>query len=120
MTNFSDLVGQTLVSIEGAVNGSEEIIFTADNGRKWQMIHYQDCCESVSVEDFDGDINDLIGVPILQAEEVSNHNYDDNNDYESCTWTFYKLGTIKGYTTIRWLGVSNGCYSESASFEEIK
>ena len=82
------------------------------------MSHYQDCCEQVYIEDIVGDINDVVGSPILLAEEAISHD-DDKGNFESITWTFYHLSTIKGGVTIRWCGSSNGYYSESVDFERV-
>lgn len=111
------LKGQIIIDIEKSVH-ENEIKFTLDNGKQYLMYHEQDCCESVTIEEIIGDLDDLLNTPILMAEEVSNHDYG-HNVYESATWTFYKLATIKGYVTIRWLGESNGYYSEEVSFIEI-
>ncbi len=116
---FQDLIGHTLSKIE---NMDDKIIFESVEGKRWRMWHDQDCCESVTVEDIAGDLDDLIGSPILEAEEVTS---DENPEgvvmgyQDSFTWTFYKLGTIKGRVTIRWYGESNGYYSESVDFEEM-
>lgn len=117
--NFEELLGKTLESIviRNAGDGAE-IIFTVNEDEIYRMYHDQDCCESVDIESIDGDIQDIENSPILLAEEVTNSNRDDS-EYESETWTFYKLSTIKGSVTIRWHGVSNGYYSESVSFERV-
>lgn len=124
MSRFEDLVGMSLKEIKGEV-GDDEIIFITDKNRIFKLHHYQDCCESVTVEDICGDINDLIGSPILVAEEVNNER-DINPEgvtipeyQDSFTWTFYKLDTSKGGVTIRWYGESNGYYSESVYFDEV-
>lgn len=121
--DFSELAGKTLTSVTGAEKDSEKITFVTTTGEVYEMYHYQDCCESVTVEDVVGDVSDLIGHPLQIAAESTSAE-DDFIDpdpektrcAESCTWTFYKLATIKGYVDIRWFGESNGYYSESVSF----
>jgi hypothetical protein len=113
--SIEDLVGKTLVSVEKRDN--EQIRFVTDDGAVYLMDHAQDCCESVTIEDVCGELSDLVGSPIVQAEEVSNYEgpapEDDAYGSDSYTWTFYKMATAKGYVTIRWYGSSNGYYSES-------
>lgn len=120
---FSTLVGKTLVTAE--VNQDEdEITFVTTEGEQYKLLHFQDCCEFVSIEDIDGDMEDLIGSPILVAEEVSNQELDTlrlvtpevfavEDESQSVTWTFYKIDTAQGGVCIRWYGESNGHYSES-------
>ena len=97
-------------------NGEDEVRFESTCGRAFRLYHSQDCCETVDIEDICGDVEDMIGSPILMAEEATS----PDEDSESGTWTFYKLATVKGYVTIRWLGRSNGYYSESVHFEEVR
>lgn len=114
---FEELVGKTFTAIDGACKGSREILFKTDTAEVYKMYHEQDCCERVEVEDICGDIEDLIGTPILAAEEVVKDNEGESlGEYdESFTWTFYKLSTIKGDVTIRWYGTSNDYYSEKVT-----
>jgi hypothetical protein len=121
MTAFSVLKGFTLTAIQGGI-GDEKLVFITNTGRRFQMYHDQDCCEQVYIESITGDLADLIGHPILLAEEsTSGENppdYTSDGYQDSFTWTFYKLATIKGYVDIRWYGESNGYYSEGVDFEE--
>jgi hypothetical protein len=121
------LMGKTLTRIE--VNTLDAVMmFYAESGEVYKMHHQQDCCESVQIEDITGDLDDLIGSPILIAEERSSPHAsvvdavaarlgEKRGPADSETWTFYEIGTFKGRVTIRWYGASNGYYSESVSFE---
>jgi hypothetical protein len=113
--SIEDLLGKTLLRIENYDN--DELFFYTAEGQTYKMYHDQDCCESVWLEDTIGDLDDLMGSPITMAECVTEEGTTDS--YESSTWTFYKLATNQGYVTLRWLGTSNGYYSESVSFVEL-
>lgn len=127
--NDLPILGKTLVNVE--VNRrDEEIIFTTDSGEKYKMYHIRDCCEIVTIEDIVGDINDLIGKPLLIANEVINsYEASDNNnnnlelfsyqETDPYTYTFYTFATLKGVVTLRWYGTSNGYYSENVDFVKI-
>lgn len=114
---FKDLLGEILTGITGAEAGSERVTFQTASGRAFEQYHEQDCCEHVVLDEVIGDVADLIGTPIMMVDESSNSE-ERPDECESHTWTFYKLATIKGYVTLRWLGSSNGYYSESVSFVE--
>ena len=99
------------------VSDDDRLVFVREDGSYVAFYHRQVCCENVYIESIVGDLSDLVGSPILMAEEViSDSEYDESGD--PCTWTFYKFATIKGYVDVRWLGTSNGYYSESVDMYE--
>ena len=111
--NVDVLKGKTLESL---TDNGDELVFKTTDGETYRMYHEQDCCESVVLEDVVGELEDLVGSEILIAEEVEGESPADFEAYESYTWTFYKFATRKGYVDLRWLGQSNGYYSEGVSF----
>jgi hypothetical protein len=126
LQEFNELLGHTLTAIE--VNEDRDAIkLTLDNGERYILYHYQDCCERVTIEDICGELADLLNLPLLLAEEVTYERkevpeglggpYEEED--ESFTWTFYKLATNRGAVTIRWYGSSNGYYSEKVDFEPV-
>ena len=110
---FDVMIGQTFDTVTGEAGG-DEMVFTNANGVH-MFYHSQDCCECVSIDTVDGDVADLVGSPIVMAEEVDNIDAPQSGD-ESYTWTFYKFATAKGSVTVRWYGSSNGYYSEGVSY----
>lgn len=112
------LSGKKILNVKGLKSGSEHIYFYFSDKSKMTLFHEQDCSELVLVDDIDGDESDLIGSIIISVELVTNRNinFKDSCD-DSCTWSFYKIKTTKGYVVIRWYGCSNGCYSEAVHIE---
>lgn len=124
MSKFKTLeffIGESFVVVEKYEESS--ITFTKEDGTSYEMYHEQDCCESVFIEDVSGNLNDLIGSPILKAEVRYGDSEtlidpDDSLD-DSNTWTFFELSTIKGSVTIRWWGSSNGYYGEDVDIFKV-
>jgi len=112
VSDISELKGLTFLSVQGCSEGSVEMALTSDAGKRFVFWHESDCCEHVCIAQVDGDPGDLLRAPMLMAEEEVSKATDEEVG-ESGTWTFYKFATRKGYVTVRWLGTSNGYYSES-------
>ena len=105
--NVSDMLGKTFSRV---VADEDTVTFQNDEVR-YVLYHSTDCCESVVVEEIIGDLEDLEGWPLLISREDHDADGPELNE-ESYTWTFYNFATFKGYVTIRFLGTSNGYYSE--------
>ena len=105
--NVSEMLDQTFTS----VRADEDTVTFQNDKVRYVLYHSQDCCESVVVEDIIGDLEDLENLPLLIAREDHNADGEELNE-DSYTWTFYNFATYKGYVTIRFLGTSNGYYSE--------
>ena len=114
---FHSMLGKTFkylhknVKYCGQGNFIDELIFKSDD-LFVKFCHDQNCCETVNIEDICGELNDLVDHPILIAESVSRKGSEEDS-FESSTWTFYRFATKRGSVTVRWLGESNGYYSES-------
>lgn len=118
---ISLLVGKTFSKVYKIEDRA--LIFEMNDGSKVQIYHAQDCCESVYLEDICGELKDLVGSPILVAEErcfdgrdaegiaLSNKYPQNGEDYY--IWTFYEIKTIKGCVTLRWYGSTSSQYSVS-------
>lgn len=106
LTKIKDLI---ILNIEGLEKYSPEVILKLSNGNELVFYHEQDCCESVSLEDFEISSKSLIGSKILDIELRS----DRKNSYDgSETWCFYNVKTTQGDLWLRFHGSSNGYYSE--------
>ncbi len=106
--DVSEMMNQTFTSVRADL---ETVTFENDEVR-YVLYHEHDCCESVTVEEIIGDLEDLENLPLLIAREDTNAEDPGTCNSESYTWTFYNFATYKGYVTIRFLGESNGYYSE--------
>ena len=115
------LKGKTLTNVIVDREGDEKITFYTTDGDVYIMQHHQDCCESVVIDDINGDLTMLIGSEILTASERVRVSGDDDDDgyQESNTWTFYYISTLHETVSIKWWGSSNGYYSESVSFDKV-
>jgi hypothetical protein len=117
---MATLFGEIIVEV--SEHSDDHIVFHTKSGKTFEMYHMQDCCESVEVYDISGNLQSLVG------EEVTFFDEDVLSDWpsgvpepkylDSYTWTIYRIGTANQSIMIRWVGYSNGYYSERPYFEQ--
>jgi hypothetical protein len=113
---MEDLIGKVVKEVE--VIGDERIRMSFEDGTIAEWYHYQDCCESVTIEDVTGDWSDLYGHPLLVCEERTSDDFGEVYDHD--LWTFYTFRSVGGSVDVRWYGTSNGYYSVSVDFQTHK
>lgn len=122
---LSSVIDASVISVNEGECGSDEaflanmaVLSITTSAGELIFYHTQRCCENVYLESPGVDeIRDaIVGGTIVVCEARSS---DAAGKPESCdendswTWTFYEIRTTKGDVTLRFLGVSNGYYSES-------
>ena len=112
---LGELAGETLTYIDVDPE-NDVILLTTESGRMIKIYHEQDCCESVRIEDTQGDWHNLIGKVIVTAYADE---YESEVEYGSRTETTLTFCVDDATVINRWVGESNGYYSESVHIEEI-
>ena len=115
---FSDLVGEVLDAVD--IDREEnQILLTTRSGRKFLVYHEQDCCETVAISDQDGNFDNLIGKPLIEARDFAVDTGETESDYDSQTTTTLVFRVDDQTVISRWIGDSNGYYSESVDIAEL-
>ncbi len=110
--HISEFIGQKITKISGGNKGDDEIVISFEAMPDIKILHFQDCCEDVQIEDIDANLQDFVGGQLLGIEK-SNGELPALDEYDdSYTWSFVKIKTTKGWANVRFYGTSNGYYSE--------
>ena len=120
--NYCDIKDMVGKKITGIYYDEENFQILTDDG-VYAFYHEQDCCESVWLTQVDGISDKIIGSRIVIAEAVTKTDESgivDTDEYDSITWSFYKIGTNKGMIDFRFQGESNGYYSETVDLIKIE
>ena len=94
----------------------DSIMITLEDGTKYYFDHQQDCCENVSIYYWKGNYHDLFGKKLLYIDSDNDDFIDETKDIYldySNTCTTIKFVTDENTVISRWIGSSNGYYSES-------
>jgi hypothetical protein len=112
---LTKIEGKVIARIAGLEPKSEQVDFHFTDGSRVELYHDEDCCSFAQLQDVeDYSPEEFKGATILKFEEsYSGDNSPQDVEYlESFTWTFYRIQTTAGPLVLRWLGQSNGYYSE--------
>ena len=98
----------------------DEILLTTESGRQILIHHVQDCYESVAIEGTDGEWRELVGKPLVEVTQEETEGGEPPSEYsESWTRTTLMFKVNDATVISRWIGESNGYYSESVDICEL-
>lgn len=112
--NFKELVkkleGRKVKRVSGLSKGSERVTIHLDQDETIIFEHFQDCCENVRL--YDSEYQGKLSGDLLEIRETTNKKDGAELGDDSSTWTYYNVYFSDGNLNMRWLGESNGYYSE--------
>ena len=87
-TEIKELIGNTFTFVgesteklgKGSWSDTAEGLVFKNSEEGYIFYHEQDCCEDVHIDDICGDLSDLIGSPIIRAEERSESGEEDEEN----------------------------------------
>ena len=116
---FSTLKGEVLTDVDIDAKG-ESILLTTQSGKVFRIYHEQDCCEHVCICDTQGRFHDIIGKVITEASHIEKDKGDPPPKYpDSWTRTEFVFKTDDTTVISKWIGESNGYYSESVQIADV-
>lgn len=115
------MIGETLSYIDVCEN---EIRLETVSGKVFTLYHEQDCCEGVDLVNVEGNFQHLLGKVVTEVIEEIDPDDDpifgaQEPPCESRTNTRVTFKTDEDTVITRWVGESNGYYSEGVDFIEI-
>ena len=108
--NFTHLIGLTLTNIEISRRVPHEddyVVFVTDTGERYRLIHEQECCERVFIQDVQESIEDVLHTPIVHASKIVSP-YVDPYGFKGFLYLFL-LRTDTGTLHILFQATSCGC-----------
>ena len=121
--DISALRGQTLASVDYLPPDrdcdSERFLLTTVDGRTYEISHDQECCESVQLEETEGDWKKIIGRVIVDAEKHT-IKVSRKNETGDVRLTEFVFRTDKDTLIQRWIGESNGYYGIEVDVYELE
>lgn len=118
----AELRGKTVTAIS---REGDDIKIVTDDGT-YVISHHQSCCESVTLKDVQGDLQSLVGSPLILATEARITDMAEwpadleKPEYlDSWTISVYHFATATASVRLRWLGESNGYYGETVDIDRI-
>jgi hypothetical protein len=113
---FDVLVGEVLDAVD-IDREKDQILLTTRSGRQFLIHHEQKCCETVEISGQDGSFDKLIGKPIVEARDNAVDTSEEAADSQTTTTLVFR---VDDHAVIsRWVGDSNGYYSESVDIAEL-